>query len=229
MPSYLQVQPKENFLDLSVSYDLLHNKLSSSAKIRVILPSIERSVETISSGKKNKTTKTYIFKITPLLRMYNSTPTLVIKPSFTFKNSVYDIFSSLTKDFSFNETFYYYTFQNEYVESTTLSFNKLVSIENLTFRANKTIESTDRSNMKYNFGVYYYNEFIKYIKVYGFTTEGESQLAPFIYAYKLFFTYRHTIFNKKYLYVEIMPYLYASKEWDYKIKFFAFISMHLKF
>ena len=230
MPSYLQVEPKEDFLDLALNYDLLHNNLSTSVKVRVILPSLERSLKKISKKNKTKTTtKTYTFKITPLLRLYNSVPTLVIRPSFTFSNSVYDIISSITKKFYFNETFYYYTFQNEWKESTTLTLNEAISIKNLVFRANKTLTSKEKSNFHHNLGFYYYDKFAKYIRIYGFVTGGEKKLSPFVYYYKLFFTYRHILFNKKYFYIEITPYLMASKEWDYTVKFFANASLHLKF
>jgi len=230
MPSYLQVQPKENFLDVALTYDLLHNSLKTSVKVRVILPSVERSVTKIKENSDyTETKKTYTFKISPLLRIYKSTPTLVIRPSFTYTETIENFFSTISKDFSFNETFYYYTGHNEFKEVTTLKFNKVITIKNLTFKASKTIYSYDRHNIYYNAGFYYYDTYSKFIRVYGLTADGNTPLKPFFQSYKLFFTYRMKLFNKNYLYAEITPYLLFSKDWNFKGKFYATSSIHLKF
>ncbi|GAB6044526.1 hypothetical protein JCM11957_01240 [Caminibacter profundus] len=228
MPSYLQIEPKENFLDLKLIYDPLKNKTSTQSKINVILPSFERSVQKINQSTKKTTKKTYSFKITPFFTMYKSSFTLVIKPSFTYKVSIEKL-SFLTNSFAFDETIYFYTFQKEYKEISIIYLNKIIKIKNLTFKASKTTYSENPTKMYYDFGFYYYDKNNKNIKVYGLWAGGESREYPFLQSYKLFFTFRQKLFNKNYLFIELTPYFLAHKDWHYTPKFFITTTLNFKF
>jgi len=229
MPSFLQVTPKENFFHYAYYYDIKNKKSSQSLSINVILPSFEKTVKKTSLGKlKTKTkSKTYTFRVVPFLTMYKSSPALVIKSSFSFE--VENIVKQLSKNFAFSETVYYYAPKNDYKEISQISLKRFVTINNLMFKATKTIYSSDPKTIQYSFATYFYNDYFKYIKVYGLTTSGSTDEHPFIYSYKLFFTYSHILFNQKVFYITFSPYLLWSKEYNYHMKKFADISLHVKF
>jgi len=228
-PNYLNVKPKENFLDLKLSYDPLTNKFATRAKINVILPAFEKVFKKSKKSQKDTNiTKDYTFKITPFLTVYKQLPTLVIKPSFTYKVSTQFI-SFITKSFSFGETLYLYTINREYKEVTTFSFDKMINVKHLMFKASKTIYSTDISKIFYNTGFYYYLEKKKNIRVCGLTASGNNKENPFFQSYKLFFTFRQKLFNKNYLFIELTPYFLADKQWHYQPKFSIISTLNLKF
>ena len=232
MPDFLQVEPKEDFGHLSIGYDLLHKEVNVKLKVRVLLPYFKKTITKTSSlktsGGSYTKTQSYEFKIAPYLRIYKTLPSVVIKPSFTYKRTLSTL-SLISREFAFNEAIYYYLPANEAKEITSLQMKRFLSISNLSFKAEKTIYSYELDNIYYNFGTYLYDTEQKLIRIYGLTLSGERKKEPFIYSYKLFFTGRHTLFDKKYLYVEFTPYYLFSKEWNYKPKFFAFISLNFKF
>jgi len=228
-PDYLNIKPKDNFLDLKLSYDPLKKEFSTKAKVNVILPAFEKVFKKSKKSKSDTNiTKDYTFKITPFLTIYKQLPTLVIKPSFTYKVSTRFI-SFITKSFSFDETVYLYTINREYKEVTTLSFDKIITVKHLMFKTSKTIYSTDTSKIFYNTGFYYYLEKKKNIKVYGLTASGNNKEYPFFQSYKLFFTFRQKLFNKNYLFAELTPYFLASKQWHYEPKFSIISTLNFKF
>jgi len=227
-PEYLNMEPKENFLDLKFSFDPLKKEFSTKGKVNVILPAFEKVFKKNKSKSDTNITKAYTFKITPFLTVYKKLPTLVIKPSFTYKVSTQFI-SFITKSFSFDETLYLYTINREYKEVTTISFDKMITVKHLMFKTSKTIYSTDTSKIFYNTGFYYYLEKKKNIRVCGLTASGNNKENPFFQSYKLFFTFRQKLFNKNYLFVELTPYFLADKEWHYEPKFSIISTLNLKF
>ena len=220
-PDFLNVSPRDSLIKLRIGYDTQTDKITTSLNAKLILPSYEKSATKIKLSTGN--TKTYKIRITPIIRMYKSKITPVLKNSFTFKNDF------LIKEMVFNETLYYYFFFNEYKEITSLSLKKFLAMKNLMLKLSKTYYSTQKSNMFYLFGIYFYTEQKKQITTYGFETSGERKKLPFIYSYRLFTTYRHIIFNNKFAFIDITPYLQASKEWQYKIKPFLSVSFNVRF
>jgi hypothetical protein len=224
MPKFLEVSPKDNFLHYYINYDIKNKKLSQSLSVNVFLPSFERTV-TKQSPKKEKN-KTLSLKIIPFITYYDSTPSLVIKSQLTADIQKGFVFYENTV---FTETFYYYVPEKDYREITEISFKKLIRFDNLMFKMSKSLSSEDPSNINYDFSTYFFNDYSKYIRVYGLTLSGERKKDPFIYSYKLFFTYSHLIFNNKHVYFTFSPYLLFSKEFHYHPKTFADISLHIKF
>jgi len=210
VPSFLETEPTENMAKFTFGYDLKNKKTYSKANIKILLPSIEKELK--KTNKITLKTQEITFKILPFLQIYDSKPTLTIKPSFTYK----------VQDFTFNESIYYYLVANEYKEISTISFKK-----KLLYKFSKTYKSTQKSNLFYDFGIYYYTKQKKDITTYGLIFGGERKKLPIIYYYKLFFTFRYLI--KKYLYFDFTPYFYYSKEYHYTPKFFANISLNFKF
>jgi hypothetical protein len=229
MPDYLQVEPKENFFHYKLTYDPQKQQWQSQLKVNVILPSFEKTVKKSKITKISTKTKTYTFKIVPFLTMYDEQPSLVIKPSFSYTYSFNNLINLLTNTFAFSESFYYYIPSSDYKEVSQIILKKLFTLDNLFFKATKKYLSKEPTNLYYSFSVYIYNKQNKYIKIYGIQTDGERKKDPFIYSYKLFFTYRHILFNKKYFYVDLSPYYMWSKEWNYNAKFFVTTSINLKF
>ena len=221
MPDYLQLSPEDSLLKFSLSYDTQYNKLTSNLNAKLIFPSFEKQITKVKIN--TGTTKTYKFKITPILQVYKSTLTPVLKNSFTYTHSL------LLQSIMFNETFYFYFIHNDYKEITSLAFKKFLNYNNLMFKISKTYYSTQKSNLYYVFGIYYYTQQKKDILTYGLELSGQRKKLPFIYAYKIFTTYRHLIFGDKFTYIDITPYLEASKDWHYQIKPYIKISFNLKF
>jgi hypothetical protein len=219
MPEYLQAEPKENMFNFSVSYDTYTKKTHSKLNLRLFFPSVEGQYSKSTLTK----TKTIKIKLLPILQIYKKLPCLTLKGSLSIKNE------TLLKNVTFNETIYYYTTFTEYKEITTLAFNRFVDINNLTFKISKTYLSTDKKNISYVFGLYYYIDFYKFIRIYGYEMGGQRKKDPFIYYYKLFFTYRHILFNKRYIFLELTPYLLVSKEFNFNPKIFASASFNVKF
>jgi len=219
-PEFLNISPRDSLIKFKIGYDSQTNKIKTSLNAKLILPSFEKSSTKIKLNTGQ--TKTYKLKITPIIKMHKSKITPVLKNSFTYKNDY------LIKEVSFNETLYYYFIFNEYKEITTLSFNKFLTLKNLMFKISKTYYSTQKSDMFYLFGLYFYTQQKKYITTYGFEMSGERKKLPFIYSYKIFTTYRHLIFNNKFAYIDITPYLQSSKDWKYRIKPFISISFNVR-
>jgi len=230
-PDYLRMVPKENFLNLKLSYDPLTNKFITKGNINVILPAFEKIFKKREKSKKfidTNITKSYKFKIVSFLTIYKALPELVIKPYFTYKVSK-NYFSLFCKSFAMNEVIYLYTIHKKFKEITTFSFNKLMNIKHLMFKTSKTIYSTDISKIFYNTGFYYYLEKKRNIYVYGLRVSGNNKENPFFQSYKLFFTFRQKLFNKNYLFAELTPYFLADKEWHYEPKFSIISTLNFKF
>jgi len=222
-PDFLNVTPRDRMVNFKLSYDTQNNKLTTKLNIRVLLPAFERVI-TKTKLKNNKVSQSqYKFKILPIIRIYKKKLTPILKTSFDFQNQY------LIKEVNFNETIYFYFLFNEYKEITTVTFQKFLTVNNLMLRLSKTYLSYEKNNLFYLFGLYYYSDFIKYIKTYGFEMSGERKKLPFIYSYKIFFTYRHILFGKRYIFADITPYLQSSKEWNYKIKPFLNLSFNVRF
>ena len=222
-PEFLQVSPQDSLLKFKTSYDTREDKIKTSLNAKIIFPSFESKTSKINISKNSLSTKIFTFKIIPLLIFYKSIPTPTIKTFFSLKNDYIIKYSEIA------ETIYYYSIHNEYKENTTFTINKIVDISNLKFKISKSYYSTDKNNLYYLSGLYYYTTTNKFIRTYGFEISGNRKKLPVIYEYKLFFDYRHTLFNKKYIYVEITPYLFASKDYHYQVKPASTISLNIKF
>ncbi|WP_456479558.1 hypothetical protein [Nautilia sp.] len=220
VPDVLEVTPKEHFLKIKIDYDLKARALKARVNLRVILPSLEKQLTIIKNGN-NPTRfrqRNISLKLTPLLRIYNGLPEILIHNTATVTNI-------LNTEINFGETVDVYTVNREIHENTAFTVKK----DSLLFKINKSFSSTEPGNMHYYYGTYLYNDYIKFIRIYGFEMGGETDLKPVLYYYKLFFTYRHVLFNKRYMFLEFSPYILFSKEHEYRFKTFANISINFRF
>jgi hypothetical protein len=232
MPSFLQVQPMDNFFSFSAGYDTLNKKFTQSLSINVYIPRLQKKVtKTKIKKRKKRIIKTEIkFKFLPLLRLYHRIPTVVFKTSLTYSKKNENSFKVISKKFSINESVYIYPFFKFLTESTTIQFHRFLSINNLVYSITRSYNTQDKGNMGYSTGVYFYNGIIsKFIRTYGFTMGGSTHNKPVIYYYKLFFNYRHILFNKKYYFITLTPYLLFSKDYDYNPKAAISASFNIKF
>jgi len=222
-PDFLNLSPKDSIFKLKIKYNSHTNEVKSSLNAKIVLPTFEKKISKIKLKKSKLSTKTFKFKITPLFLLYKSTPTPVLKTTLSVKNDYIVKYSEI------GEVIYYYFIHNEYKETTTFLVNKIIDINNLKFKISKTYKSTDKSNLFYTTGLYYYFQSFKFARTFGFELNGERKKLPVIYQYKLFFDYRHTLFNKKFIYIEIVPYLFASKDYHYTIKPAFDVSFNINF
>ena len=222
-PNFLNVSPDESIFKFKIYYDTKTQKTKASLNAKVILPVFEKTTSKIKISKTNVTTKIFTFKLTPLLMIYKSLLTPTLKTTISLKNDYVIKYSEIA------ETIYYYFIHNQYKETTTFAINKIVNISNLKFKASKTYLSTDKNNLYYLFGFYYYTDTLKFIRTYGFELSGQRKKLPIIYIYKLFFDYRHILFDKRFAFLDFTPYLYSSKDDHYKIKPAINVSFNVKF
>ncbi len=219
MPSYLQAVPRENMLNFTFGYDTRYEKFFSRLNIRLLFPEIEGSYQKSTLTR----TRTVKIKLLPIFQVYKKLPCFTLKSSLTLENQ------ELLKNVTFNESFYYYTTFTEYKNITTFSVNRFITIDNLAFRFITTYSSTDKNNLKYVFGLFYYSNFISYLRIYGYQIGGERKKIPFIYWHKIFLTLRKTLFHKRYMFIDFTPYIYYSKEYDFHPKLFFTTSLNIKF
>ncbi len=222
-PDFLNISPQDSIFKLKIGYNTQTQKIKTSLNAKIIFPSFEKKSSKINITKTKISTKIFTFKITPLLLFHKSIPTPTIKSSFSFKNDYIIKYSQIA------ETIYYYFIHNEFKEITSFTLNKIINISNLRFKASKTYYSTQKDNLFYVAGIYYFTTTSKFIRTYGFEMSGERKKLPVIYNYRLFFNYRHSLFNKKFIFIDFTPYLYSSKDNHYDIKPALDISFNTKF
>ena len=222
-PDFLNISPKDSIFKFKTYYDTKENKIKTSLNAKVILPAFKQTASKIKISKSNVKTKIYTFKLIPLLMIYKSILTPTLKTVMSLKNDYVIRYSQIA------ETIYYYFIHNEYKENTSFAINRIINIENIKFKISKTYLSTDKNNLYYMSGIYYYTKENKFIKTYGFEISGQRKKLPVIYMYKLFFDYRHTIFDKKFAFFDITPYLYSLKDYHYQIKPALNVSFNIKF
>ena len=222
-PDFLNVSPKDSLFKFKTYYDTKENKIKTSLNAKVILPSFEKETSKIKISKRNIKTKIFTFKLTPLLMIYKSILTPTLKTVMSLKNDYVIKYSEIA------ETIYYYFIHNEYKEKTTFTINKIININNLNFKISKSYYSTEKNNLYYMSGIYYYTKRKKFIRTYGFEISGNRKHLPVIFMYKLLFDYRHIVFDKKFAFFDITPYLYSSKDYHYQIKPALSVSFNIKF
>ena len=222
-PDFLNVSPEDSLFKFKTYYDTKENKIKTSLNAKVILPALEKKTSKIQISKSNIKTKIFTFKLIPLLMIYKSILTPTIKTVMSLKNDYVIKYSEIA------ETIYYYFIHNEYKERTTFAINKIINVDNLKFKISKSYYSTQKNNLYYMSGIYYYTKEKKFIRTYGFEISGNRKHLPVIFMYKLLFDYRHIVFDKKFAFFDITPYLYSSKDYHYQIKPALSVSFNIKF
>jgi hypothetical protein len=226
IPDFLKISTETSFVNIRIYEDTLTQKTpSASVGINIKLPEIfVKKIKTKNKNVNNAKKKEYssiIFKLRPFIRIKKHR-------IFFFQNIIEYKKTYLNNEFGISNKINYYPFENYWEENINFAYFK--HLKNI-FGANLNI-STDKENFptKYyslNFSVSNFKR--KFISSYGYEIGGNTDNNPFIYYHKLFINFRKTLFNKKYIYLELMPYFLISKDYDFKLKPAVSSSINIKF
>ena len=213
LPYYLRLGSTESLLSISVKYDTLSHKISPSAKAHIYIRLYSKTKQKIKQIKNSEIKKTYEIKSKLGLKLRDKIPSVELKNSFkyTYKKLIF-----------YEEVRIYAPFY--YKESTTLEFNN----QNKLFYITKTYEK-DQDGINYSLGIDFYKIFTKFVKTVNFEINGNTQLKPIFYSYTFSTSYRFALFNKKYFYLNINPYVLISKQYNFKLKPAFSISINYDF
>ena len=207
IPYYLRLGSNETLITLTSSYDTLSHKASISTHLHLYIKLFEKE-KNIKKYKNPKSEKKsyqykYNYKSRLGLRLKNK------KPSLSLKNSLKITFN----DFTFYEEITP-SIPAFYTESTTLEYK--INNKVLFFNKSFTYKS---AGMGYSLGINFYKLLLpKFVNSITFSANGNTSIRPILYSYNISTSYRFTLMNKKYLYLNINPYILISKDYDFKIK-----------
>jgi len=220
LPDFLRIDKEKSFITTGFSYDSLNNTIKPKVSVRLKLPEfVFTKVKLYSSDKNITKEKKLKIKIRPYIRVRKFQLKAFLGFIVTYKEIFY-----LLKGISNN--FYYYPFDNYFTNTFKILFKQKKN--SLLFEFNTDTDLFPR--FSYKSGIYHLiNVKENKITTYGLEAGGESEQYPVLYWYKLFYKYRHTLFNSKMAYFDITPYLYYSKEYNFTIKPAINISVTYKF
>jgi len=214
IPYYLRLGSNETLITLKASFNTLTHKVSQSAHLHLYIKLFSKNIKKSNSNTKTKKSLySYQYKTRLGIKTRNKTPSLELKNSLKFNFKNFTFYEELTPALPIY-----------YKESTTLEYNK----NNKVFFINKSFHYKTKG-MDYSLGVNFYKLYPKIIRTINITLNGNTSTNPFIYSYNLSTSYKFTIFNKKYLYLEITPYILFSKQYNFHIKPAANFSLNYDF
>jgi hypothetical protein len=225
IPDFLKISTESYFLNLTIYYDSLTKK-TPSASIGINIKFPEIYIKKIKKQSKKINNKNIIenavfnFKIRPFIKLKNRI--FFLQNIIEFKK-IY-----LNNEFGVSNTINFYPFDNYYNESINFAYFKHLKH---TYSVNLNI-STNKKELSTK---YYYLNFPisdlkeNFISSYGYELGGDTKNNPFVYYHKIYINFRKTLFNKKYIFLDITPYILFSKDYDYKIKPSIYSSINVKF
>ena len=220
IPDYLKPVPEKYLFKASLNYDSLYDKkpkfnLSVNLKFPALII-LNKKTNLQKNPKKSSSTKSFLIKIRPYFKIRNKKldPYLSNTLSYKYKSK---------KLFSVSNRFNFYS--SSFWEEEIIFLIK----KDFTYRLSFSTDKDILYSYNYSFGIYKAQIFYKKLINYGLTTGGNNQKDPFIYYYKLFLNYRHSLFGKRYIYGEISPYLLFSKEFDFYLKPAIYMGLTVKF
>ena len=218
MPDFLQADTNSS-VRVKYQYEVFNKTAQWQLSAHIKLIELSKTLNKVKFLDQNKTkthTRNYKFSLKIYGKLKDGIPTITFKPYFQYKNKINLL--SFSKEFIFNEYLEYYSiFINEYKEVSEIFLKKVLSKKDLFFKAQKTFKSNTPHNLYYNFGIYKYLHFKKKSShTIGFVLSGEKEKVPFIYSYKLFYKFRHLLFNKKYFFVNLIIFKFCIVCYNYK-------------
>jgi hypothetical protein len=226
IPDFLKISTETSFVNIRVYEDTLTQKTpSASIGINIKLPEIfVKKIKTKNKNVNNTKKKEYssiIFKLRPFIRIKKHR-------IFFFQNIIEYKKIYFNNEFGISNKINYYPFESYWEENVNFAYFKHLKH---TFGVNLNIY-TDKEDFptKYyslNFSLSHFKT--KIISSFGYEIGGSSSDNPFIYYHKLFINFRKTLFNKKYIYLELMPYVLISKDYNFKLKPAVSSSINIKF
>ena len=213
IPYNLRLGSNETLLSISSDYDTLTHKYSLSTHLHVYIKILSKKTQ-----KTNKTQKKYLysyqFKSRVGIKLHNKKPFVELKNSYKLNYKKFTLYEEITPAIPLF-----------YKETTTLEYKQ----NNKLFFINKSF-IYKKAGMNYSFGIDFYQLFLpKFVRTITITLSGNTSQNPFIYSYKLSTSYRFSIMNKKYFYLNINPYILIAKNYNFKIKPALKISINYNF
>jgi hypothetical protein len=226
IPDFLKISSEKSFAHLKIYEDTLtQKKPAASLGINIKLP--EFYVKKITNKPKkinNKQTiesSSLIFKLRPFVRLKKSR-------IFFLQNIIEYKKSYLNNEFGISNNINFYPFDNYYNESINFAYFKHLR-HTYGINLNISTNQEDFPTKYYSLNFSISNFFKKSIRSLGYIIGGNTKDNPFIYYHKLYFNFRKALFNRKYIFLELTPYILFSKDYDYKIKAAISSSINVKF
>jgi hypothetical protein len=226
IPDFLKISTETSFVNLKIYEDTLTQKTpSASININIKLP--ELYVKTIKSksqktnNKQNIENSSFTFKIKPFIRLKKD-KIFFLQNIIEYKKNYSD------NEFGISNKINFYPIDNYYEESINFAYFKHLKHTygiNLNLSTNKNDFPTKYYSLNFSMS----HLFKKFIRSFGYTIGGDTSNNPTIYYHKIYFTFRHTLFNKKYIFMELTPYILFSKDYNYQIKAAVSSSINVKF
>jgi hypothetical protein len=226
-PDSLQISKETSTVNIKIYYDTLNQTSPSySANVHIKLPEFYLTkIKTKPKKIKNKKTlenSIFNIKIRPIIKLREN--------RFLFLQNIieYKKFYS-TNEFGISNKINLYPIDNNYYEES-IKFAYLKHLQQiysitLEFSTNKDI--LPQKNYSLTFSISKLQKI--YIKSLGYKIGGNTKENPVIYYHKLYFDFRRKLFNKKYLFLEITPYLLLSRDYHYKLEPAVYSSINIKF
>ena len=214
IPYYLRLGSNETLLSLSARYDTLTHKSSFLANLHLYIKLFSKTnTKKIKHKNKNKTFL-YQYKSRLGIKTINKKLSLEFKNSYKIKYNKFTFYEEISPAIPF--------FVHE---STTLEYK----YNDKMFFLNKSF-TYKKAGMDYSFGINFYKLFLpKFVRTITFSLNGNTSTNPFIYSYEISTSYRFSILHKKYLFLNINPYILISKAYDFKIKPAIKLSLNYNF
>jgi hypothetical protein len=231
IPNFLKISNETPFFNFNIYEDTLTQKIPSlSLKIHIKLPELYIKKTKLSSNNFNKKNNNVIhnkkisylttttFKLRPILRIRKTRIFFlqnIIEVKRKYSNTEYGISNKIN---------YYF---NSFREEINFAYIKhLKHTYSTNFNISTTKESLPTKYYSFNISISNFKE--KFISSYGYTFGGDTDKNPIIYYHNIFINFRKAL-HKKYIFLEITPYILISKYYNFKIKPAISSSVNIKF
>jgi hypothetical protein len=225
-PDFLQISKETSFVNVKVYFDSLKKeKISASTNVRIKLPEFFLTRKKTKPKKIKNTTaneiSSFTLKIRPFIKLK--------KEKFFFLQNILEYkIKYLNNEFGVSNKINYYPFDSSYEESLNIAYFKhLNHIYGSKFNISTNKDDFPVKQYSINFFISKFKN--KILGAYGYNIGGSTDKKPVIYYHKFFIDFRRTLFNKKYIFLEVIPYILISKEYNYNIKPAVYSSLNIKF
>ena len=214
IPYYLRLGSDKTLITFISSYDTLTHQTTTTAHLHVYIKLFSKKITKTTKNTPKKPKYTYQYKSNLGIKTINKKLSLEFDNSFKYNINNFTLYEEIAPAIPFF-----------YKENTTLELHQ----KNKVFFISKTF-TYNVNGMDYSLGIDTYKIFLpKFINTITFSLNGNTTLKPLIYSYNISTSYRRMLFGKKYIYLNINPYILVSKDYEYKIKPAINISINYNF
>jgi len=221
IPNFLKISSETSFFHIKIYEDTLtQKKPNASIGINIKLP--ELYISKIKSKKQTKNNySSFTFKIRPYIRVKKNN-IFFLQNIIEFKKFYLD------NEYGISNKINFFPFDNYLEENINFGYFKHLKH---TYGINLNISSNNKDfhtkHYSLNFSLSKFKK--KFISSFGYEIGGDTNNHPFIHYQKTYTNFRIALFNKKFIFLDLTPYLLYSKEYDFKIKFALSTSLNIKF